>query len=86
MSSLKNFIQAPSNNFPGDMAWSIGSPSSGWLEADGSIVSQAAFPTLFAQVGLLPGVYNPATEFILPNPPLIFIDVPNEAHAYIKGD
>jgi hypothetical protein len=31
--------------------------------------------------------YNTATEFALPNPPLIFTtEVPNEANSYIKGD
>jgi hypothetical protein len=62
MSSLKDFIQAPSNNFPGNMALSIGAPASGWLEADGSIVSQATYPTLFSQVGLIQDGFNTWTR------------------------
>lgn len=53
MSSLKLLTQVATNNTPGNIAWSIGSPSDGYLLNDGAILSQTTYAGLYQEVGLI---------------------------------
>ena len=61
------------------IATSGGSTFSGWLKCDGSVVSQATYPTLYTQIGLLGGqdsiwsVLNPETSYLKTNAPAPFV-------------
>lgn len=72
---LLQTISSPSVVFqPGDMKPSAGAgPQEGWLVCDGSAVSRAAYPNLFAAIGTMWGPGDGSLTFNLPPSGVSFI-------------
>lgn len=89
MSSYRTLSQTFSDNAVGTTIWSDTAPSGGWL-LSGTIVSQSAYPKLFAKVGLVVDVppssysYNTATDFYLPAGHSLLNNLTTKI--YYKGD